>query len=55
MQNPSFQNEKKPYHSPNLKVFGDIRELTLAIEPTGSGDDGAGGYAVAGDGTGGVS
>ncbi len=29
MQKPSQASAKKPYQSPQLRVYGDIRELTL--------------------------
>ena len=39
----SFEKDgpaKKPYESPRLEVYGDIREVTVSLNPTGSRNDG---------------
>ena len=39
----NLENEKKPYHTPELSFYGDIREITKNI-PMGNGkNDNAGG------------
>jgi hypothetical protein len=40
----SFKNDgpaKKPYESPRLEVYGDIREVTDVVNPAGAKSDGA--------------
>jgi hypothetical protein len=32
---------KKPYESPRLEVYGDIREVTDAVNPAGAKSDGS--------------
>jgi hypothetical protein len=32
--------ERKPYHTPLLEDYGDLRDLTLGGSPLGSGDSG---------------
>ena len=39
----SFEKDgpaKKPYESPRLEVYGDIREVTFSFNPSGSMGDG---------------
>ena len=39
----SFEKDgpaKKPYASPRLEVYGDIREVTVSLAPSGSMSDG---------------
>jgi hypothetical protein len=45
-ESPEEQAEtKKPYHKPELLVYGNIREITRNIGPKGA-DDGGGGAAA---------
>jgi hypothetical protein len=39
----SEQTQKKPFHDPELVVYGDIRSITQAISPAGMGDGGMAG------------
>ena len=39
----SFEKDgpaKKPYASPRLEVYGDIREVTVSLKPSGGMNDG---------------
>ena len=39
----SFEKDgpaKKPYASPRLEVYGDIREVTVSLNPSGARSDG---------------
>ena len=38
---PPEQPRKKQYHSPVLSIYGDIRQLTLAVDNMGMADGGA--------------
>ena len=50
-QSPEEQLEtKKPYHKPELLVYGNIREITRNVGPKGADDNGGG--AAAGPKTG---
>lgn len=43
-------NTKKPYHQPNVILYGNIREITRNVGPKGNDDNGGG--AAAGPKTG---
>jgi hypothetical protein len=50
-QSPEEQAEnKKPYHKPELLVYGNIRDITRNVGPKGADDNGGG--AAAGPKTG---
>ena len=50
-QSPEEQAEtKKPYHKPELLVYGNIRDITRNVGPKGNDDNGGG--AAAGPKTG---
>lgn len=36
------KQQKKPYRSPVIEVYGDIRTITKAVGMTGAGDGGSG-------------
>jgi hypothetical protein len=41
-KNPQEKSPKKPYRSPVLEVYGDIRAITKAVGLMGMGDGGGG-------------
>lgn len=50
VDSPEPQETKKPYHKPELVVYGNIREVTRNVGPKGNDDNGGG--AAAGPKTG---
>ena len=36
------ESTKKPYETPKLSVYGDIRTITQQVEPSGHNSDGGG-------------
>lgn len=42
---PEAQKTKKPYHKPEVIVYGNIREITRNIGPKGNADGGGGASA----------
>jgi len=50
VDSPENQETNKPYHKPELVVYGNIREITLNVGPKGNLDGGGG--AAAGPKTG---
>ena len=46
----NLEQDKKPYHKPEVIVYGDIREITRNVGPKGDLDNGGG--AAAGPKTG---
>ncbi|MBE9118217.1 hypothetical protein IQ249_20185 [Lusitaniella coriacea LEGE 07157] len=40
-----YNNQKQPYHQPQVKIYGDIKNLTLSVAIEGN-IDGAGQDAV---------
>lgn len=41
MTSDDKSQQKKPYHSPVIEVYGDIRTITNAVGKTGAADGGA--------------
>lgn len=37
------ENSKKPYNSPKLEIYGDLKSITRAVAPTGPKNDGGSG------------
>ena len=50
VDSPDEQENKKPYHKPELLVYGNIRDITRNLGPKGNVDGGGG--AAAGPKTG---
>lgn len=48
--NPDTEENKKPYHKPELVLYGNIRDITRNVGPKGADDNGGG--AAAGPKTG---
>jgi hypothetical protein len=42
VDSPEHQETNKPYHKPELVVYGNIREITRNVGPKGADDNGGG-------------
>lgn len=48
MNSPEKDPQRKPYRSPVIQVYGDIRKLTQSVGPIGMNDKGGSSFTMTG-------